>query len=208
MAAQSFDVLVDRQPDVGPHRTGGYPRAVAGSAETERPQIVMMTAHATVESAIEAMKLGALDYLQKPFEVDELLVVVTRAVEHQRLHRQHRYLISELDEAVRSLRHRRTQPCDAGSDRARRAGCRNQEHRAHHRRDRDGQGAGRTRDPRPQRAARHAAHQSELRGDPRHAARIGAVRARPRRVHRRDHEKKGKFALADGGTSSSTRSAR
>ena len=36
----------------------------------------MMTAHATVESAIEAMKLGALDYLQKPFEIDELLVVV------------------------------------------------------------------------------------------------------------------------------------
>ena len=35
-----------------------------------------MTAHATVESAIEAMKLGALDYLQKPFEIDELLVVV------------------------------------------------------------------------------------------------------------------------------------
>ena len=36
----------------------------------------MMTAHATIESAIEAMKLGALDYLQKPFEIDELLVVV------------------------------------------------------------------------------------------------------------------------------------
>ena len=36
----------------------------------------MMTAHATVESAIEAMKLGALDYLQKPFEIDEFLVVV------------------------------------------------------------------------------------------------------------------------------------
>ena len=39
----------------------------------------MMTAHATVESAIEAMKLGAFDYLQKPFEVDELLVVANRA---------------------------------------------------------------------------------------------------------------------------------
>ena len=47
--------------------------------ESERPQILMMTAHATVESAIAAMKLGALDYLQKPFEIDELLVVVERA---------------------------------------------------------------------------------------------------------------------------------
>ena len=99
MAAQSFDVLVidNLMSDL----TGleVIRELVAGSAETERPQIIMMTAHATVESAIEAMKLGALDYLQKPFEVDELLVVVSRAVEHQRLHRQHRYLISELDEA-------------------------------------------------------------------------------------------------------------
>jgi DNA-binding NtrC family response regulator len=69
----------------------------AATPEPERPQILMMTAHATVESAIEAMKLGALDYLQKPFEVDEFLVVVSRALEHQRLRTQHRYLISERD---------------------------------------------------------------------------------------------------------------
>ena len=58
----------------------------------------MMTAHATVESALEAMKLGALDYLQKPFEIDELLVVVRRALEHQRLRTDYRYLVSERDE--------------------------------------------------------------------------------------------------------------
>jgi two-component system NtrC family response regulator len=58
----------------------------------------MMTAHATVEDAITAMKLGALDYLQKPFEVDELLVVVRRAIEHHRLRTQQRYLLSERDE--------------------------------------------------------------------------------------------------------------
>ena len=58
----------------------------------------MMTAHATIESAIEAMKLGALDYLQKPFEVEELLVVVRRALEHQRLSSHQRYLLNERDE--------------------------------------------------------------------------------------------------------------
>jgi len=58
----------------------------------------MMTAHATVESAIEAMKLGAFDYLQKPFEIDELLVVVDRALDHQRLRTEYRYLLSERDE--------------------------------------------------------------------------------------------------------------
>ena len=71
---------------------------VASTPEPERPQILMMTAHATVESAIEAMKLGALDYLQKPFEVDELLVVVRRALDHQRLSSHQRYLLNERDE--------------------------------------------------------------------------------------------------------------
>jgi DNA-binding NtrC family response regulator len=71
---------------------------VASTPEPERPQILMMTAHATIESAIEAMKLGALDYLQKPFEVDELLVVVRRALEHQRLSSHQRYLLNERDE--------------------------------------------------------------------------------------------------------------
>jgi DNA-binding NtrC family response regulator len=70
----------------------------AATVGAERPQILMMTAHATVESAIAAMKLGALDYLQKPFEIDELLVVVERALEHQRLRTQHRYLLAERDE--------------------------------------------------------------------------------------------------------------
>src|SRR3990172_5802101 len=71
---------------------------VASTPENERPQILMMTAHATVESAIEAMKLGALDYLQKPFEIDEFLVVVARAIEVGRLRTHHDYLITERDE--------------------------------------------------------------------------------------------------------------
>jgi len=64
----------------------------------EQPQILMMTAHATVESAIEAMKLGALDYLQKPFEIEEFLVVARKAIEHERLRTHHDYLITERDE--------------------------------------------------------------------------------------------------------------
>jgi two-component system NtrC family response regulator len=71
---------------------------VAAPPEGERAQVLMMTAHATVESAIEAMKLGALDYLQKPFEIDELLVVVDRALDHHRLRTGYRYLRSERDE--------------------------------------------------------------------------------------------------------------
>jgi DNA-binding NtrC family response regulator len=93
-----FDVLV--VDNLMPDLSGlDLVRDVTASIpEADRPQIVMMTAHATVESAIEAMKLGAFDYLQKPFEVDELLVVARRALEHQRLRTQHRYLLSEREE--------------------------------------------------------------------------------------------------------------
>jgi DNA-binding NtrC family response regulator len=98
LAERDFDVmLVD---NVMPQLSGLdlIREYVASTPEGERPQILMMTAHATVESAIEAMKLGALDYLQKPFEIDELLVVVTRAIDHQRLRTEYRYLRSERDE--------------------------------------------------------------------------------------------------------------
>jgi len=93
-----FDVLVI--DNVMPDRSGldVIRDLVSSTQPSERPQILMMTAHATVESAIEAMKLGALDYLQKPFEIEELLVVVRRAVEQQRLHHHHRYLLTERDE--------------------------------------------------------------------------------------------------------------
>jgi DNA-binding NtrC family response regulator len=92
-----FDVLV--VDNMMPEMTGLelIRELVASTSPAERPQILMMTAHATVESAIEAMKLGALDYLQKPFEIDELLVVVNRALDHQRLSTEHQYLISERD---------------------------------------------------------------------------------------------------------------
>jgi DNA-binding NtrC family response regulator len=98
LAERAFDVLL--VDNVMPQLSGLdlIREYVASATESERPQILMMTAHATVESAIEAMKLGALDYLQKPFEIDELLVVVRRAIDHQRLRREYRYLRSERDE--------------------------------------------------------------------------------------------------------------
>ena len=91
----SFDVLL--VDNLMPELTGlDLIRELATTTPSgDRPQILLMTAHATVESAIEAMKLGALDYLQKPFEIDELLVVVRRALDHQRLRTDYRYMVSE-----------------------------------------------------------------------------------------------------------------
>jgi DNA-binding NtrC family response regulator len=95
LAARFFDVLV--VDNMMPEMTGlDLLRELAAGA-SDRPQVVMMTAYATIESAIEAMRLGAFDYLQKPFEVDELIVVVRRALEHGRLRLQHGYLLSEVE---------------------------------------------------------------------------------------------------------------
>ena len=47
--------------------------------------VILVTAFATVETAVEAMKAGAFDYLKKPFEPEELELVVARAAEHARL---------------------------------------------------------------------------------------------------------------------------
>ena len=79
--------------------------------------MVMMTAHGSIESAVEAMKLGARDYLQKPFEVDELLV--TGAARPRGSARAHRAALpaQRARRRVQSLRHRRPQPRDPRRDR-------------------------------------------------------------------------------------------
>jgi two-component system response regulator HydG len=58
--------------------------------------VILVTAFATVETAVEAMKAGAFDYLKKPFEPEELEIVVTRAVEHGRIRRENAQLRSAL----------------------------------------------------------------------------------------------------------------
>jgi len=58
-------------------------RAVKESAPAT--EVVMVTAFATTENAIQAMKLGAYDYVLKPFKVDELKLVVEKALEHRAL---------------------------------------------------------------------------------------------------------------------------
>jgi DNA-binding NtrC family response regulator len=63
----------------------------------ERPQIVMMTAHGSTQIVREAFKLGVEDFLEKPFEIDELLALARRAVKHVRAETERQYLISERD---------------------------------------------------------------------------------------------------------------
>ncbi|HEV8662832.1 MAG TPA: sigma-54 dependent transcriptional regulator [Candidatus Methylomirabilis sp.] len=56
------------------------------------PEVIVLTGHATVPTAIEAMKLGAYDYLTKPCKTEELALLVRKAAEKRRLLRENRLL--------------------------------------------------------------------------------------------------------------------
>jgi DNA-binding NtrC family response regulator len=60
------------------------------------PPIIVLTGKATVETAVEAMKNGAYDYLTKPYKLDELVIVIERAYEFNRLSVKNKLLEQEL----------------------------------------------------------------------------------------------------------------
>lgn len=62
--------------------------------------VVFFTAYGGLESVIEALRLGAYDYLQKPLNVEELALLVERVAEHQLLIRENRHLNQHFQEAV------------------------------------------------------------------------------------------------------------
>ncbi|MCR9097087.1 MAG: sigma-54 dependent transcriptional regulator [bacterium] len=65
-------------------------------AATPDTPVILFTAHATIANAIEALRAGAFDYVQKPFDNDALRACVARALELSRLARENRYLRAEL----------------------------------------------------------------------------------------------------------------
>jgi DNA-binding NtrC family response regulator len=96
LAERSFDLLVI--DNLMPGVTGlELVRELSQQPSAERPQIVMMTAHGSTQIVREAFKLGVEDFLEKPFEVDELLALARRAVKSLRLQTERQYLISERD---------------------------------------------------------------------------------------------------------------
>ena len=81
------------------------------------PEVIMLTGHATIETAIEAMKLGAYDYLSKPYHITELDALVKQAAEKRRLRVDNQRLRAQIErrsaapeivfvsEAMRSVMH-------------------------------------------------------------------------------------------------------
>jgi len=67
------------------------------------PEVIMLTGYATVESAIEAMKLGAYDYLMKPYRISELAVLVSQAAEKYRLKIDNQRLLAQIQRKTHDI---------------------------------------------------------------------------------------------------------
>jgi len=65
-------------------------------AEPDPPEVIMITGNGTVDTAIKAMKLGAYDYMSKPYRMSEIDALVKRAWEKRQLARENRYLQARL----------------------------------------------------------------------------------------------------------------
>ncbi len=82
LSAQDFDVVVT---DLKLDSIGGMDVLKAAKAANPQTEVIVLTGYGSVESAVEAMKGGAIDYLTKPVDSEELMLAVGRAMERQRL---------------------------------------------------------------------------------------------------------------------------
>ena len=93
MESAEFDVLVT---DLNMPQMDGMSLLVAMQERHLSPVTLVLTGHGTIQSAVDAMRLGAWDYLIKPCHPDDLLQKVTQALENRDLKRQVKQLESEL----------------------------------------------------------------------------------------------------------------
>ena len=98
LADFAFDIIVTdlRLPGVGGS-------AVLEAAVARYPDIIaiVVTGYGTVKDAVEAIKRGASDFINKPFQIDELLHVLDSALEQRRLKSENAYLRAQLEERYR-----------------------------------------------------------------------------------------------------------
>ena len=93
LGAESFDLVISDLRMPGGDGIGIVRRA------GEAP-VIVITAYATVETAVEAMKAGAFDYIQKPFKLEEMEMLVERALAHRRLSLENEYLRARIGETA------------------------------------------------------------------------------------------------------------
>ena len=96
LAGEEFDLILT---DLKMQGMSGMELLDKVLATSPQQCVVMMTAHGTIDSAVEAIKKGALDYLEKPLDRDDLLLTIKRALEHVALLKENSVLHKKLAEA-------------------------------------------------------------------------------------------------------------
>ncbi|MBI5579525.1 MAG: sigma-54-dependent Fis family transcriptional regulator [Deltaproteobacteria bacterium] len=90
-----FDLIL---MDIRMQKTGGIEALKAIKEISPGIPIIMMTAYASVETAVAALKSGAYDYLTKPLDIDELKIMLAHALRHHRLEQENLQLKEQLDD--------------------------------------------------------------------------------------------------------------
>lgn len=72
-------------------------------------QVILITAHGTIESAVDALKRGAFDYITKPIQLEELKIVIQKAIAHERMTTQNTFLKTEIQKKEQFLLETRNQ---------------------------------------------------------------------------------------------------
>ena len=127
--------------------------------------VILLTAYATIETAVEAMKLGAYHFANKPFNLDDVSATVERALETTRLRREIRQFRDRRGAAVQPPQHRRQLPGDHGaSPPGGQGGDEPGINRVADRRERNGQGSGGEGAPLRERAAPPSIHEHHVLG--------------------------------------------
>ena len=158
-----------------------------------------MTGHASIDSAVEAMKLGAYDYLHKPIDSVRLEVLVEQALEDRKLQRRGRRAAPGAPAALRLPQPAGQEPPDARGLRPGGAGRLVVVHGPDHGRDRDRQGAGRPGDPLHRRHPARPAGRGQLRGPARAAPGERVLRPRAGGLHRGRPPEEGAVRAGQGG---------
>jgi two-component system, NtrC family, response regulator PilR len=93
LKTESFDLVVT---DLRMRKVDGLAVLKAAKEYSPRTVVLVVTAYASTETAVEAMKLGAYDYVTKPFKLDELKLTVSNALERRRLQDENQALKRQL----------------------------------------------------------------------------------------------------------------
>jgi nitrogen regulation protein NR(I) len=93
LGAENFDLVLT---DLVMPGKGGMDVLKGATALQPNIPVIVMTGFGTVQTAVEAMKIGAFDYLTKPFNLDELLIVLDKALSISQLQKENRMLKKQL----------------------------------------------------------------------------------------------------------------